>query len=99
MRKKYHTTGDVPIQDDVIYVTRQIDRYVQQLLEDPDRRHVPVLYGCRQSGKSSLAIRVRNTLEAKNRVAYIDFRYIVSTESSHRDPTAFLKQLCHQISE
>ena len=100
-KKKFHTTGDVPIQNDVVYVRRSVDQKVHQLLEDLNRREVPVLFGCRQSGKSSVAKRIERHLALSCKVAFVDCRYIKAPDqaSTVDDGNRFLRQLCRQTAE
>lgn len=97
MIKRYHTTGEVPPRDDVIYVERDIDRQFLSMLQRNDRSKVPVLYGCRQSGKTSLVFRLLEIMARQGAVGFVDLRDVIPDGTSKSDPEQFGSQLMMAI--
>jgi L-asparaginase len=93
MTRSYHTTGEVPLDDGLIYVSRPVDAELTRALAKIDGNKILVLYGCRQMGKSSLALRAAAAMEARGRVVGIDLREVLPHGESDPGPFQFLAKL------
>ncbi len=95
--KRYHFTGEIPPSAGTIYVERPIDKKFRTLLANVEQRQIPVLYGCRQSGKTSLALRLVRELEAASCVAFVDLRDVIPHGNAPPEEFDFLAKLCSSI--
>ncbi|MES2441198.1 MAG: asparaginase domain-containing protein [Pseudomonadota bacterium] len=93
MSLSYHTTGEVPLGDHRVYVRRPLDDAFAAAIERLDRNKILMLYGCRQMGKSSLALRAAETMRQKGRVIEIDLREASVHGEADPGPFTFASKL------
>lgn len=73
----FYTLGEIPTGQGHIYIRRPSDDALEALLLHQARAgEIPVVYGCRQSGKTSLAIRIIEAAKSTVRTALVDLRSV-----------------------
>ncbi len=88
-------TGTIPI-DSPFYVEREVDRLAEATLQSGHA--VVIIKGYRQSGKSSLLLRLHSHgIEEGRRSCYLNFQAL--DERSARDSRAFFRQLAWMMVE
>jgi L-asparaginase len=97
---RYWTSGEVPIGEDFIYVERPCDRSLWKMFEGWPDGKIIALYGCRQSGKTSLLNRLSDRASKTHRTVCVNVDTLYESDSANY-PTeiSILDELLSMVAE
>lgn len=101
-RMEYWTNGDIPppSEGEYVYVVRPCDLMIWERVTNAENGKIPVLYGARQSGKTSLLIRLVDRAKGSHKVVRVDVDVVFKGDiSGYQTELSILDEFLEVIAE